>query len=390
MATQQKTVTGYTCEFVDLGTKDLQTECSICLHVLRDPHMLNCCGYRFCKCCIERVLSEFKTCPLCAKRNPTAMADKQLGRTLRQKKVKCTHREEGCQWTGELALLDDHLDLAQRVSGCQFKNMRCIHCNISYRKSQIEDHESKCSKKLVCCEYCNDHVCLRHELVEHWESCDLYPIICPKGCGATVTRRGLRQHREKSCPFTIVECEYANVGCEVKVRRGDMNDHLDQYTKEHLAVLMGKYSKLKVSFEKEKEEKRQIEIKLEEAKEKSQHLEKELDETKERQRVAESIKSKEDVILLKRLCDLRAEEGFQEAEDQVVVGNLPLRTTEQMIRSLFGQHGLIHKVKFYPSSLIAVVEYDYNGSIEILFHKYNSTGIRLLGSQLRCVRLGYH
>ena len=51
-----QTVVGYACDFVDTIPKELQTECSICLHVLRDPHMVDCCGYRFCKSCIEQEL----------------------------------------------------------------------------------------------------------------------------------------------------------------------------------------------------------------------------------------------------------------------------------------------------------------------------------------------
>ena len=58
-------IVGYACEFMDTIPKEFQTECSICLHVLRDPHMVDCCGYRFCKRCIEQVMSEFKSCPLC-------------------------------------------------------------------------------------------------------------------------------------------------------------------------------------------------------------------------------------------------------------------------------------------------------------------------------------
>ena len=368
MATQQQvSAAGYACEFVDLVPSELQTECSICLHVLRDPQILDCCGYRFCKCCIERVLNELKTCPLCAQRNPTAIADKQLARILKQKKVKCTHKQEGCQWTGELALLDSHLDLTQRVEGCTFKSIRCMHCNIPYGKSHIEAHELTCPKKPVCCEYCSDHVCLRHELVEHWEFCDLYPIICPKGCGATITRQGLHQHQDTSCPLTIVECEYANIGCKVKIHRRDMKDHLNLCTKDHLTLLTEKYSQLKVSYEMEKEQNLQL-----------------LNHDSE-------VTKSEDVVLLKKLCEIRAEDGlFSDARDQVVVGNLPYRTTEQMIRSLFGQHGSIHAVKFYSSSMIAVVEYEHHDSIERLFHKYNSTGIKLLGSQLRCVQLGYN
>ena len=372
MAEDQQAVVGYACEFVDAIPKELQTECSICLHVLRDPHMVDCCGYRFCRRCIDRVLYEFKTCPLCNHKQPRTIADKQLSRTLRQKRVKCTHKEEGCKWTGELAALDEHLALSKRVEGCFFKSLLCAHCNIPYRKSLIEDHESKCLKKTVVCEYCKVFQCLRHELSQHWESCGHYPIVCPRGCGAKVTRLGLYRHFEASCPFTVVDCEYAYAGCDIRVSRKCMREHMNQSMKDHLALLTKKYSKLQLEHERERENNRQLEINLEEQKDK----------------VREKSGKDEETALLKRLCALRSEDDFDAPNDQVVIENLPTRANEQMIKSLFGQHGPIFAVRLYSSS-IAVVEYESNDSIGKLFHKYNSTGIRLLGSQLRCVHLGY-
>ena len=55
---------GYSYLFVEELTKDLQAECSICLHTVREPHLVGCCGYRFCKTCIEPLLPA-KRCPLC-------------------------------------------------------------------------------------------------------------------------------------------------------------------------------------------------------------------------------------------------------------------------------------------------------------------------------------
>ena len=35
---------GYDCSFVGPLPEDLQSECSICLHVLREPILVRCCG----------------------------------------------------------------------------------------------------------------------------------------------------------------------------------------------------------------------------------------------------------------------------------------------------------------------------------------------------------
>ena len=98
---------GYTCLFMDEIPKELQTECSICIQVLRDPHVVDSCGYRFCKSCIDVHFSKSSNyCPMCKHQNPNTIADKLLARTLRQKKVKWTHKEDGCEcrrWSRDLS-----------------------------------------------------------------------------------------------------------------------------------------------------------------------------------------------------------------------------------------------------------------------------------------------
>ncbi len=375
---------GFACEFVDTIPKELQTECSVCLHVLRDPHMVDCCGYRFCKTCIERVLAEFKSCPLCNHRQPQAVADKQLSRTLREKRVRCAHKGEGCKWVGELSSLDGHLDVTKRVDGCKVKFIRCHFCNLILHSKEIEMHESKCHKKPIICQYCNIFQCLRHELPLHWENCTLYPIVCPKGCGAKITRISLDKHYKNWCPLGIVDCEFAYAGCKVKVQRKHMKTHLDEAMKDHLDLMTKEFSSMKMAYEKERDADEKLKFQLEEAK-------KALQDEKEKQRDGDSGKDQENTAL-KKLCHLRQPEDdeFEEPRDQVLVHNLPQRTTEQMVKSTFGQHGQVYAVKLYPwPESIAVVEYHNHDSIFKMLQKYNSTGIRLLGNQLKCTPLEY-
>ena len=54
---------GYDYEFVSPPPKSL--ECPVCLLTLRDPHVISCCSYEFCKVCIKHVQKDGKPCPLC-------------------------------------------------------------------------------------------------------------------------------------------------------------------------------------------------------------------------------------------------------------------------------------------------------------------------------------
>ena len=46
---------GSECESVEKPPKAVQSECPVCLLVLREPYQATCCGKSFCEECIKRV-----------------------------------------------------------------------------------------------------------------------------------------------------------------------------------------------------------------------------------------------------------------------------------------------------------------------------------------------
>ena len=110
---------GYDCEFVNSPPEILQTECSICQQVLREPQQTDC-GHIFCKACIGRVKAVKKPCPECNAELST-FPDRKLQRSLNQLEVRCTHQNIGCDWVGKLGELEKHL-----LAGCS------IPCEFSY------------------------------------------------------------------------------------------------------------------------------------------------------------------------------------------------------------------------------------------------------------------
>ena len=97
----------------------------------------------------------------------------------------------------------------------------------------------------------------------------------------------------------------------------------------------------------------------------------------------------EEIALLKELADLRGEEDCSDYE--VLVSNLSDDTEEDMIKSLFGMHGRVEYVEFYPDNNMAVVTYEDSLSIDNLFayQKSSAKGLRLRGATLNCMRLSY-
>ena len=56
---------GFDCIFVEEPPKHLQTDCSICMCVLKNPYLVDCCGISFCQSCIKPIQDDSKPCPVC-------------------------------------------------------------------------------------------------------------------------------------------------------------------------------------------------------------------------------------------------------------------------------------------------------------------------------------
>ena len=108
---------GHDCEFVEKPPKIVQSECPVCLQIIREPHQADCCGYAFCQVCIDRVKTDNKPCPCCKAEIFEIFEDKRLKRMLHDFKVYYSNNNQGCKWIGQLKQLDSHLNsIPQRRS----------------------------------------------------------------------------------------------------------------------------------------------------------------------------------------------------------------------------------------------------------------------------------
>ena len=134
MAVGGNRVVGFECEFVEDPPSWLQTECPVCLQILREPYQVTCCGKSFCRECIEQVKAANKPCPCCKQNSYNDFPNKGLQQPLYGFHVHCSNKEEGCEWTGELGQLDSHLNLNQsgkvdELEGCEFAKIKCTYCS---------------------------------------------------------------------------------------------------------------------------------------------------------------------------------------------------------------------------------------------------------------------
>ena len=115
---------GYDNDFVDKVSDRLN--CNICTKVLRDPHLAVCCGQHYCESCLKKWFTRQgkETCPHCRAEGAAFnhVIDKSVRSEVIQLKIRCGNHGEGCQWTGELGALKQHLE---SDNGCGFVMIKC-------------------------------------------------------------------------------------------------------------------------------------------------------------------------------------------------------------------------------------------------------------------------
>ena len=143
---------GYDCTLV---RPDKKHECPVCLLLLREPHLVGCCGHHFCASCVDRIRSSGKTCPLCNSASFKTMHNKGLERDmLNELMVFCTYKDRGCDWNGVLGSLEQHTDPVKGT--CPYTVVRCTwRCAEAIERRFLREHEEKsCSNRpwYVCFE----------------------------------------------------------------------------------------------------------------------------------------------------------------------------------------------------------------------------------------------
>ena len=234
----------YDYEFVEPPPSVFQTECPICLQVLKEPCLISCCGHKFCRECIERIEKDQKPCPLCNEPDFTFMRDGGLERSLKDLEVWCYYRKEGCEWKGKLGNLEKHLNRdsfpENRLNGCYFVAVECMHnCGELFQRCHITTHETQqCNKRPYSCEYCQDYHSTFEDVIEvHHHQCGKYPVACPNDCDVhMIERENVESHLKEQCSLTLIDCPFYFAGCEMQFPRKYMSEHMKDNSS-HLMLL---------------------------------------------------------------------------------------------------------------------------------------------------------
>ncbi|XP_065660002.1 TNF receptor-associated factor 6-B-like isoform X6 [Hydra vulgaris] len=134
-------------------------ECPVCKMALREPIQTQC-GHRLCLLCAEEMRKRNKGVLICPLDNSILesskiFSDVAVKRVIMQLKVKCSNFSDGCEWTGELKILNEHL------GSCEYQTLKCLNnpCSTSLLPKNLKKHmEKHCIYRLVTCQYCKEKI----------------------------------------------------------------------------------------------------------------------------------------------------------------------------------------------------------------------------------------
>ena len=222
-------------------------------------------------------------CPHCRKEDFQNILNKEKIREINELRIRCTSREKGCEWVGELGTLKGHLG---SDTGCGYEKVRCTNyafmtvrhvsiyigftstkqrCEVVMERRALTAHmQNECKYRLYKCEYCDYTdtfdaiagsgnvtmkkrgvlsfvVFLRSQCKNHYASCGHYPLPCPNACGVrNIKRKNIEAHCG-ICPLEPLDCPFKDAGCTDKIRRRDMENHIESGTQKRLLMMFKSY-----------------------------------------------------------------------------------------------------------------------------------------------------
>ncbi len=164
-------IVGFDCEFLEPPPDVLQTECPVCLQIIREPHQVTCCGKKYCASCIQCVQDSNSSCPTCKAELFHSFLDKGIKQSLYGLKVHCSHQKDGCEWTGELRQLDEHLNTdplpETQLDGCPLTIINCdfhhVGCAVKLPRQDMPEHQRE-SLRIHLSKIAINYASLREEM----------------------------------------------------------------------------------------------------------------------------------------------------------------------------------------------------------------------------------
>ncbi|KAG5929824.1 hypothetical protein E4U42_004344 [Claviceps africana] len=201
---------------------DANLLCPICHDPLVDP-VTTPCDHTFCYRCLRRCIASSPSgtvCPIDRKLLlwVDCFSAARLVRTqLNSLAVKCPNQARGC----EVQIRRENVERHATVE-CRFQDFTCPDTGCD-KKLRSKPQDDECHHKQVRCALCDDEI-EQVDMEAHLLSCSQSKTRC-QACWCLIRRALLELHLQSECDGVQIDCPYKDVGCPVRMLRGEMRDH---------------------------------------------------------------------------------------------------------------------------------------------------------------------
>jgi hypothetical protein len=210
--------------------------CSLCTGVYCDP-ILDVCGHIFCRDCITKHMEVFKSCPI---NKDKTLTHKDLTKMVfianlvAKQKVYCKNKKIGCEWSGPLSELENHI-----TNECCHQLLKCSYfgCQHTSQRDSMETHKSICDYRPTSCPHC-EITFPTASMNSHFENCPKMKVVCPQNCDCLIQRCEVQNHIKTICVNTVVECEFKPLGCDTNLVRKNFNEHSKNNSEKHIGFVL--------------------------------------------------------------------------------------------------------------------------------------------------------
>ena len=242
------------CEFVEQTSKDF--DCPVCFQFIWNPFLTACCGNHFCDACVKVTKEKSNQCPFCNEKPIIGIIDKKFQRQINELQVYCLHKKRGCLWVGELGKLTEHLEQDKTDGDCKFVQLSCsLSCGKTIFRCELEEHLTmECPLRACVCEYCGFSSTYEDVTTKHYSDCPNYPVVCPNSCSEEKLKRNSLDLHLLDCPDEVVSCSFSEMGCEVRMKRQCLQEHIEANIIQHQLIICNGFKNVKNENESLKDE----------------------------------------------------------------------------------------------------------------------------------------
>ena len=196
--------------------------CPICHDPLVDP-VTTPCDHTFCYRCLRRSIASSPAgtaCPVDREAlswSECFSAGRLVRTQLNSLMVKCPHHNRGCTQETRRESIETHA-----TSECRFREYNCPDPECDKKLSHKPAVDS-CQHVAAQCRYCDEAI-EEADRERHLVSCAKAKTRC-ESCWLLVHRSAMSSHHELDCDGVEVGCTYQDLGCPVRVERGELAEH---------------------------------------------------------------------------------------------------------------------------------------------------------------------